>query len=84
MLGQPFQATPQESRTISLQGNGGDTGALPWLMISLLILGVVVVGSREFYRRLSLRAAWLLTTAPLIVATLFVALAGSRLIPAWL
>lgn len=82
--GLPFTPVPQESRSLSEQGTGGDPGALAWLLLDLLVLGAVVVGAVALYRRTTLRTAYVLSTAPLVVFTILGALAVSRLFPAWL
>jgi sortase A len=84
MLGRPFAPTPQQSRSPSQTGTGGDPGSLPLLILALLALGATIVGAAALYRRASLRSAYLLTTAPLIVFTILGAEAAGRLFPAWL
>jgi sortase A len=84
MHGQPFAPTPQQSRSPSQVGNVGDSSSLPLLILALLALGATIVGAAALYRRASLRSAYLLTTAPLIVFTILGAEAASRLFPAWL
>ncbi len=84
MQGRPFAPTPQQSRSPSQVGNAGDPSSLPLLILALLALGGAIVGAVVLYRRTSLRSAYLLTTAPLIVFTILGAEAASRLFPAWL
>ena len=84
MLGRPFAPTPQQSRSPNQTGTGGDPGSLPLLILALLALGATIVGAAALYRRASLRSAYLLTTAPLIVFTILGAEAAGRLFPAWL
>ncbi|HEX4217902.1 MAG TPA: class E sortase [Acidimicrobiales bacterium] len=84
MQGLPFAPTPQQSRSPSQTGTGGDPGSLPLLILALLALGATIVGAAALYRRASLRSAYLLTTAPLIVFTILGAEAAGRLFPAWL
>lgn len=83
MDGQPYAPTPQESRNTSEQGNDGDNSAVPWLLLALLLLLAFLAGAIVLYRRVSLRSAYLLTTAPLLFATVLFAEAASRLLPAW-
>jgi sortase A len=84
MQGLPFTPTPQQSRSPSQVGNAGDPSSLPLLILALLALGATIVGAAALYRRASLRSAYLLTTAPLIVFTILGAEAAGRLFPAWL
>ena len=84
MHGLPYAPVPQESRSPSQQGNSGDPDALAWLLLDVLALVAILIGSVAFYRRASLRSAYLLTTAPLLVFTILAAEAMSRLLPAWL
>jgi hypothetical protein len=53
-------------------------------LLDVLALVAILIGSVAFYRRASLRSAYLLTTAPLLVFTILAAEAMSRLLPAWL
>jgi sortase A len=84
MQGLPYTPTPQQSRSPSQVGNAGDPSSLPLLILALLALGATIVGAATLYRRASLRSAYLLTTAPLIVFTILGAEAAGRLFPAWL
>jgi sortase A len=84
MVGLPFTPTPQQSRSPNQVGNAGDPSSLPLLILALLALGATIVGAAALYRRASLRSAYLLTTAPLIVFTILGAEAAGRLFPAWL
>lgn len=82
--GLPYTPEPQESRSLAQQGNSGDPTALSWLLLYLLALAAILIGSIFFYRRTTLRTAYLLTTGPLIVFTILAAEACSRMLPAWL
>ena len=82
--GLPYTPVPQESRSTSQQGNSGDPDALAWLLLDLLALAAILLGAVYLYRRVTLRSAYLLTTAPLLVFTILAAEAMSRLLPAWL
>jgi sortase A len=84
MRGKPFAPTPQQSRSPSQDGNSGDPNALPVLALAVLALVATLIGAVALYRRASLRSAYLLTTAPLIVFTVLGAEAASRLLPAWM
>lgn len=83
MDGEPYAPTPQESRNTTEQGNDGDNSAVPWLLLALLLLLAFLAGAIVLYRRVSLRSAYLLTTAPLLFATVLFAEAATRLLPAW-
>lgn len=84
MRGRPYAPLPQESRSPSQQGNSGNPGGAAVFVLALLALGLVVAGAVVLYRRTSPRAAYLLTTAPLLACTVLVAVAVSHLLPAWL
>jgi sortase A len=81
--GQPYTPTPQESRSPSQQGNTGDPSNLAALILALLALGAVLIGAVALYRRTTVRSAYLLSMAPLLVCTVLAAEATSRLLPAW-
>jgi sortase A len=80
----PYEATPQAARSTNQQGNGNDPEALAWLILTVLGLMVVFIGAVFLYRRLSLRSAYLLSTAPIVLLTILAAEAASHLLPAWL
>lgn len=82
--GRPYTPTPQEARSPSQQGNAGDPTALGWFILAVLALAACFAGAFVLYRRSSPRAAYLLTTAPLLAFTVLAAEALSRLLPAWL
>jgi sortase A len=84
MEGKPYTPTIQESRSTSQQGNSGDPSALAWLLLALIGLTAVLIGAVALYRRYTVRAAYLLTTAPLLALTVLAAEAASHLLPAWL
>jgi sortase A len=84
LQGRPYTPTPQEARSPSEEGNAGDPTALAWLILAVLALGACFAGALVLYRRTTLRSAYLLTTAPLLVLTVLAAEALSRLLPAWL
>ena len=84
LQGHPYSPTPQEARSPSQEGNSGDPTALAWLILAVLALVACFAGALFLYRRASLRSAYLLTTAPLLVFTVLAAEALSRLLPAWL
>lgn len=84
LQGHPYSPTPQEARSTSQEGNSGDPTALAWLILAVLALVACFAGALVLYRRSSLRSAYLLTTAPLLVFTVLAAEALTRLLPAWL
>ncbi|MGZ4710268.1 MAG: sortase [Acidimicrobiales bacterium] len=81
--GKPFPPTPQGGRTDSQTGLSGDPSARAAVALALLGLGASAAAAIFLYRRSSARAAYLLTTPPLIVFVVLLAEAGSRLLPAW-
>ncbi|HVX21131.1 MAG TPA: sortase [Acidimicrobiales bacterium] len=84
MKGQPYAPTPQEARSLSQQGNGGDPGAATGLVLALLVLAAALAGAVTLYRRSTLATAYLLGTAPLLAGGVLAAVAASRLLPGWL
>jgi len=80
----PYEGTPQAARSTNQQGNGDDPEALAWLILAVLGLMAVFIGAVFLYRRLSLRSAYLLSTAPIVLLTILAAEAASHLLPAWL
>jgi sortase A len=83
LKGQPFAPTLQQSRSLNQQGNSGDPNALAWLLLALLAMIAALIGAVALYRRTTARAAYLLTTAPLLALAVLVAVAASHLLPAW-
>jgi sortase A len=83
MSTQPFTPTPQQARSSSENGTSGSGDALALLTLALLFFGAIVVGAVVLYRRGPVRTAYLISTAPLIVAVILLAMAVSRLLPAW-
>ncbi len=83
LKGQPFAPTLQQSRSLNQQGNSGDPNALAWLLLTLLAMIAALIGAVALYRRTTVRAAYLLTTAPLLALAVLVAVAASHLLPAW-
>ena len=52
--------------------------------MALIGLTAVLIGAVALYRHYTVRAAYLLTTAPLLALTVLAAEAASHLLPAWL
>jgi sortase A len=84
MVGPPFAPTPQGSRSDALTGANGSSSAMAPLVLVLLAYTAVALAAIAAYRRYSPRAAWFLTTPPLVVLTVLLAEIGSQLMPAWL
>lgn len=82
--GSPFAPTPQGGRTASQTGRTGDSAALAGVVLALLALIGAGVGAVFLYRRSSFKVAYLLVTAPLLVAVIVFAEAASLLLPAWM
>ena len=80
----PYAPTPQAARSTNQQGNGDDPTALAWFILALMGLVGAFIGAVALYRRLSLRSAYLLSTAPILLLTILAAESASRLLPAWL
>lgn len=82
--GKPFEPTPQGGRTDSTTGLSGESSAWAPVVLVLLAFGATAVAAVYLYRRWSFRAAYLLTTPPLIVFTILLAESVTRLLPSWL
>ncbi len=83
LSGVGFTPTPQNGRLDSSTGLQGDASSWPSFLLVLLGCGAAVATAVVLYRRLRGPAAYLVTAAPLLVATVLVAEAVSRLLPAW-
>jgi len=81
--GRPFPPTPQNGRTDSQNGRGADGTAWAPLVLALLFYAAAALSAVLLYRRSSPRVAYLLTVAPLLVATIVIAETVARLLPAW-
>jgi len=79
----PFAPTPQQARSEGEDGRSGASGGWAPFVLALQAFAVVATGAVALYRRGPLRSAYLLSTAPLVVVTVLVAVAGFRLLPAW-
>jgi sortase A len=79
----PFTPTPQQARSTSEDGRAAASGAWAPALLALLAFGLVAWGAVWIYRRGPVRTAYLISTAPLVVATILLAVALSRLLPAW-
>jgi sortase A len=83
MKGLPFTPTPQQARSASQDGRSAASGTAPLLILALIVFALAAAGSVVIWRRSSIRTAYLVTVAPLVVATVLVAVAVSRTLPAW-
>jgi sortase A len=83
MKTEPFTPTPQQAQSPGEDGRSGAGGAWAPFVLALQLFAAVAIGAVVLYRRCSVRTAYLLSTAPLVVATIVLAVAGSRLLPAW-
>jgi sortase A len=79
----PFEPTPQGGRTESQDGRGGDGSALA--VVTLAAMGYMAAATAAvlLYRRTRPRSAYLMTAPLLVVATVLIAEASARLLPAW-
>jgi sortase A len=84
MVSQPFVPTPQAGRSDAFTGAGGSSSAVAPFVLVLLGYAAIAVGAVVAYRRYSIRAAWLLTTAPLIALAVLLGEVGAQMLPAWL
>ncbi|HZN15006.1 MAG TPA: class E sortase [Acidimicrobiales bacterium] len=80
----PFAPTPQGARHQREFGGRGDRGALPAVIIALVLYGLAMSASIVLYRRLQPRTAYLLTIAPVVALTVIAAETFSRVFPAWM
>jgi hypothetical protein len=80
----PFAPTPQGGRHQREFGGRGDRGALPAVIIALVLYGLAMSASIVLYRRLQPRTAYLLTIAPVVALTVIAAETFSRVFPAWM
>jgi sortase A len=83
MRTKPFTPTPQQSRIPGEDGRSAEPQAWAPFILALQAFALVAAGAMVLYRRVPLRTAYLLSTAPLVVVTVLLAIAGSRLMPAW-
>lgn len=79
-----FTPTPQRSRSDNETGLTGDSAARSSVVLALLAYGIVMGASVLAFRRLQLRTAYVLTTAPLLALTVVAAETLSKLFPAWM
>jgi len=80
----PFEPTPQGGRIEDQDGRGSDDNA--WAPLALAALAYLVAAATAvvLYRRTRPRSAYLLTAPPLLAATILMAEALARTLPAWL
>lgn len=83
LLGEPFAPTPQNGRSDSATGTGGDRGAMSSVMIAMLLYGAALGGCVLLYQRLRPRTAYMLSICPVLAATVIAGETLSRVFPAW-
>jgi sortase A len=83
MNGRPFAPTPQQARSSRATGTEGDRSSLPSVILALLVLAAAIAGSVALYGRLRVRAAYILSVAPLVALTVIAGETIARLLPAW-
>ena len=83
LVGEPFTRTPQARHVDQHRLSSVDGSA--WLAVLVALAGfvLVAVAAVVLYRRMSTRVAYLLATPALLVFTILLAEALSRLAPAW-
>lgn len=79
----PFEPTPQGGRIEDQDGRSADDNA--WAPLALAAVAYLVAAATAvvLYRRARPRSAYLLTAPPLLAATILVAEAVARTLPAW-
>jgi sortase A len=83
MRTEPFTSTPQQSRQDGEDGRSAAGDAWAPFVLAVQAFALAAWGATLLYRRTPLRTAYLLSTAPLVVATILLAVAAGRLLPAW-
>ena len=80
---QPFEPTPQGGRSAANDGRDGDAGALATFVLAFFGYAAAGAAAVLLYRRTRPRSAYLMSAPLLVVATVLVAEATARLLPAW-
>lgn len=83
LSGKPFAPTPQQARSTHATGTHGDSGSVPAVVLALLVLAAAIAGSVALYGKLRVRAAYILSVAPLVAVTVVAGETIARLLPAW-
>jgi sortase A len=83
MKTEPFTPTLQESRLHGEDGRSAAAGAWAPFVLAVQAFVLAAWGAMVLYRHSPLRTAYLLSTAPLVVVTILLAVAAARLLPAW-
>jgi sortase A len=78
-----FHPTPQGGRTGDLDGRGRDGSALAPVFLAVIAYACAAAGAVLLYRRTRPRSAYLMSAPLLVVATVLLAEASARLLPAW-
>jgi sortase A len=79
----PFEPTPQGGRTDASDGRSADPSAWAPLALAGAFYLIAIVAAVVLYRRARPRSAYLLTAPPILAATMLVAEATARTLPAW-
>jgi sortase A len=79
----PFTPTPQQSRSSDQDGRSPQGGAWALFVLAGAVFALVALGAVAVYRRCPARSAYLISGAPLLVATVLLATAITRMLPAW-
>jgi sortase A len=83
MESRPFEPTPQNGRSESHDGRDGDGSALAPFVLAFLGYALAGAAAVVLYRRTRPRSAYLMTAPLLVVATVLIAEAAARVLPAW-
>jgi sortase A len=79
----PFEPTPQNGRNETHDGRDGDSSALAPFVLAFLGYALAGAAAVVLYRRTRPRSAYLMSAPLLVVATVLIAEAAARLLPAW-
>jgi len=80
---QPFEPTPQGGRSATHDGRDGDSSALATFVLAFFGYAAAGAAAVLLYRRTRPRSAYLMSAPLLVVATVLIAEAAARLLPAW-
>jgi sortase A len=83
MKTRPFEPTPQGGRSRAQDGRNGDGTALAPFVLAFMGYAAAGAAAVLLYRRTRPRSAYLMSAPLLVVATVLIAEAAARLLPAW-
>jgi sortase A len=83
LQGSPYEPTPQAGRSDNQNGNSGQSGSWPAVLLAVQAFVLSAGAAVYFYRRSSAAVAYVLTTPPLIVFAIIAAEQVGRMFPAW-